>query len=90
MLHAARPSVLRLGLSLAAIGVAAWTAYALSPPRRMHTRRLHFMPVRDAGPANMESPPLEWDRVDEAVDESFPASDPPCHCVRSPYDRKRL
>lgn len=34
-------------------------------------------PVRDAGPEAMKDPPAEWDDVDEAADESFPASDPP-------------
>lgn len=33
--------------------------------------------VRDAGPKEMRDPPRNWDRVDEFVDESFPASDPP-------------
>lgn len=33
--------------------------------------------VRPAGPREMSAPPRHWDRVDEAVDESFPASDPP-------------
>ncbi|MFC3167590.1 hypothetical protein [Paracoccus fontiphilus] len=33
--------------------------------------------VRPAGPREMSAPPRQWDRVDEAVDESFPASDPP-------------
>jgi hypothetical protein len=32
---------------------------------------------RPAGPEAMRDPPPEWDEVDEAVDESFPASDPP-------------
>jgi hypothetical protein len=34
-------------------------------------------PVRPAGPESMRDPPHRWDKVDEAVDESFPASDPP-------------
>jgi len=34
-------------------------------------------PVRPAGPESMQDPPETWDEVDEASDESFPASDPP-------------
>ena len=33
--------------------------------------------VRNAGPEAMRTDPPEWDEVDEASDESFPASDPP-------------
>ena len=33
--------------------------------------------IRDAGPGAMENPPQNWDEVDEASDQSFPASDPP-------------
>lgn len=33
--------------------------------------------ARSAGPDAMRDPPSEWDQVDEASDESFPASDPP-------------
>lgn len=33
--------------------------------------------VRVAGPSEMINPPRKWDLVDETVDESFPASDPP-------------
>ena len=33
--------------------------------------------VRPAGRKEMSAPPRDWDRVDEAGDESFPASDPP-------------
>ena len=35
--------------------------------------------VRPAGPSAMADSPSEWDEVDEAVDESFPASDPPSY-----------
>ena len=33
--------------------------------------------ARSAGPEAMRDPPSEWGKVDQAVDESFPASDPP-------------
>ena len=33
--------------------------------------------VRPAGPSAMRDPPQSWGKVDEASDESFPASDPP-------------
>jgi hypothetical protein len=37
----------------------------------------HSGGARSAGPDAMRDPPSEWERVDEASDESFPASDPP-------------
>lgn len=33
--------------------------------------------VRPAGPEAMRDPPADWSKIDEASDESFPASDPP-------------
>lgn len=36
-------------------------------------------PVRPAGPESMRDPPKRWDKVDQAEDESFPASDPPAN-----------
>ena len=35
--------------------------------------------VRDAGPDAMANPPKHWNEVDQASDESFPASDPPAN-----------
>jgi len=37
----------------------------------------NFAKVRHAGPEGMRSDPVNWDKADEASDESFPASDPP-------------
>lgn len=44
---------------------------------RPSPRRARLPKVRDAGPGHMDNPPQHWDKVDEAGDESFPASDPP-------------
>lgn len=33
--------------------------------------------ARSAGPEAMRDPPQDWETVDQASDESFPASDPP-------------
>jgi hypothetical protein len=33
--------------------------------------------ARSAGPEAMRDPPRDWEQVDQASDESFPASDPP-------------
>ncbi|HEY4202045.1 MAG TPA: hypothetical protein VGM83_15940 [Devosiaceae bacterium] len=35
--------------------------------------------VRPAGPDGQKNPPRQWDKVDQAEDESFPASDPPAY-----------
>jgi hypothetical protein len=36
----------------------------------------------------MRDPPREWDKVDEASDESFPASDPPASIPKRPRTEK--
>lgn len=43
--------------------------------RKRDSESLEF--IRPAGPEAMRDPPRCWDEVDEASDESFPASDPP-------------
>lgn len=37
----------------------------------------NFAQVRSAGVEGMRSDPKRWDKIDQASDESFPASDPP-------------
>ena len=39
----------------------------------------NFSKVRSAGTEGMRSDPPAWDRTDQAMDESFPASDPPAN-----------
>ncbi|WP_432769979.1 MAG: hypothetical protein HEQ22_04320 [Sphingopyxis sp.] len=44
------------------------------------TEAENFDQTRSAGPDGMRSEPgRAWDRVDQAADESFPASDPPAY-----------
>jgi hypothetical protein len=71
-----------LGVSAALLGGSILARMYLKPRRRT---RFVFANIRDAGCANMEFAPGGWDRVDEASDASFPASDPPPHCIRSRY-----
>ena len=46
-------------------------------PERTDGKTPPIPKVRDAGPEEMKNEPPHWDDVDEASDESFPASDPP-------------
>lgn len=68
-----------MGVRTIAVGAALAAAGAMLA--RMSLRRKRAAravpPVRDAGREAMENPPRTWDAVDEAADESFPASDPP-------------
>ena len=69
----------RPALALLAVGLAG-TAYAFRPrpaARRPAGTPSPYQPVRHAGPEELSLPHRRWDKVDEAVDESFPASDPP-------------
>jgi hypothetical protein len=49
----------------------------LPAPRRSGREGRDAGYVRPAGTREMVTPPDRWDQVDEEVDESFPASDPP-------------
>lgn len=73
-------------LRLAAIGAAGYGLYRMLADRGNlqhaafapgETDGANFSKVRHAGPESMRSDPPEWDKQDERMDESFPASDPP-------------
>lgn len=78
-------------LKTAMIGVLGYTGYKLYKARKDTQDDIqneafakgqaggeNFAQIRDAGPEAMADPSKrEWTKVDEAIDESFPASDPP-------------
>lgn len=68
-----RRTLFGLAILVAAAAVVRWARARPAADRRPGGY------VRDAGPAAMAVKPDGWDRVDEAVDESFPASDPPAY-----------
>jgi len=78
-------------MSLLKIGIASGLAYGLyryltAPSASGNSSRVAFARsesapgnsnVRNAGPAAMAAAPQTWDKVDQASDESYPASDAP-------------
>ena len=62
---------------LAILSLMRAAALADAAGSRMSHRHAGQDRVRQAGPAQMKAPPPSWDEVDEASDESFPASEPP-------------
>ncbi len=71
-------------LKLAALGALGYAGY-----RYFENKQNHSQPafagnqgnarVRDAGLQAMRDKPQQWSKTDEALDESFPASDPPAN-----------
>jgi hypothetical protein len=72
---------MRMNVSMGTAVLVATGAVATWALMRRSSRNASSMPamqtVRNAGPEEMALPPRNWDIVDETVDESFPASDPP-------------
>lgn len=77
-------------LQMAALGTAGYVVYKMVKQQQNHHRTSepaafapgessgsNFSQVRSAGTEGMRSDPKKWDKIDEAGDESFPASDPP-------------
>lgn len=74
-------------LQWAAVGAAGYVIYRAARKREAEQAPAafadgeqtggNFAQVRSAGSEGMRSDPKGWDKVDQAADESFPASDPP-------------
>lgn len=78
-------------VAAAAIGAAAWKYFQTSRQAAKsddhaaafadaETNPENFDQTRSAGPEGMRDiPRREWNKIDQAADESFPASDPPAY-----------
>ena len=74
-------------LKLAALGALGYVAYKFYEKQKSDSPAAfatgqpgdeNFAKVRDAGPEAMaDKPKRTWEKTDEAVDQSFPVSDPP-------------
>lgn len=75
--------------ALAALGYVGYRAYKQSQTTSSNSSNAafandqgdasNFSQVRDAGPDAMADSHRKWSKVDQASDESFPASDPPAN-----------
>lgn len=67
-------------IKLAAAGAIGYALYKYATQNQLDTATATAgdrATVRDSGPEHMTTPPKSWSKTDEAIDESFPASDPP-------------
>ncbi|GGN41182.1 MAG: hypothetical protein CMH85_11445 [Novosphingobium sp.] len=65
-------------IKMAAAGAAGYALYKYATNKEAKAAHAgDGQRVRDAGPENMQDKPVRWSKTDEAIDESFPASDPP-------------
>ncbi len=75
---AAGAAVVAAGAALFAFGRRKGEAGEIDAPA-FSTGKVEPSPgaARSAGPDALRDPPEDWEKVDQASDESFPASDPP-------------
>lgn len=66
-------------IKMAAAGAAGYALYKYATRQNADGGDAHYTEVRNAGPENIHSKPARWSKTDEAIDESFPASDPPAN-----------
>lgn len=79
--------VLLAGIGIGVAVTSLWRARA-QPREEPQDWPRPYVWTRPAGADSMRDPPRDWDRVDEAVDQSFPASDPPSFWSGPPRHRR--